>query len=197
MAGSQDLVADLPLLAAVSYEAGFPIDQFLAAVAATLRRENLRLGGAIQQNTHAAGAAGHACCADMVLVDLATDDRIIISQDLGLEAQACRLDASGLVEMGGRLEINVDGSIDLLILNKFGKAEVDGGGFRGVIARAMEFGVPLLTAVRSLHREAWQSFHGGLAVDLAPDAEGVLDWCRRAARAGRMARSMRLAERSA
>jgi hypothetical protein len=191
-----DLTADLPLLAAVSYEAGFPIDEFLAGVASALREDDLRLGGAIQLNTVQVGGEP-GCCSDMVLVDLASGDRIVISQDLGAEAEACRLDSSGLIEMGGRLEFAVDDSIDLLILNKFGKAEADGGGFRSVIARAMDLGVPLLTAVRPLHRDAWQRFHGGLAVELSPEPEIVLAWCRRAAGAGRLARSMRLIEQSA
>jgi hypothetical protein len=180
---------DLPRIAAVSCEADFPIDEFFAGIVAALRADNLRLGGAIQQNTATAGPA--ACCGDMVLVDLASGERVTISQDLGAEAEACRLDSAGLNEMSGRLELNVDESIDLLILNKFGKAEAEGNGFRSVIARAMDVGVPLLTAVKPLHREAWHRFHGGLAAELSPESGDVLTWCRRAAGAGRLSRAAR------
>ncbi|MCC6948365.1 MAG: DUF2478 domain-containing protein [Bradyrhizobiaceae bacterium] len=192
------LTEDRPLIAAVGHEAGFPIDRFLSAVASTLRAENVRLGGAVQQDpAQSDSAVGGTCCADMVLVDLASGARVIISQDLGAEAQACRLDTGSLAEMGRRLEDAIDESIDLVILNKFGKAEAEGGGFRSVIARAMEIGVPLLTAVAQPHREPWQNFHGGFAVELAPTADEVLAWCRRAAEFSRTARSRQPIKRSA
>lgn len=199
--GSDDLTTEPPMLAAVSYEAGFPIDDFLAGIVSALRRDRFRLGGAIQRNpapadSLAASDHSHGCCSDMLLVDLANGERVVISQNLGSEAQSCRLDASGLVELGGKLELTLDRSIDLMILNKFGRAEAEGGGFRGVIARAIDIDVPLLTAVRPLYREAWQCFHGGMAVDLAPEANDVLAWCRRAAGAAQAARTLRLAEQS-
>jgi hypothetical protein len=50
----------------------------------------------------------------------------------------------------------------------------------------MDFGVPLLTSVKPLHREAWQRFHGGLAAELPPKSEAVLAWCRSVAGAGRL-----------
>ena len=37
-------------LAAIGYEAGFPIDEFLGRVADRLRAEHIRLGGALQEN---------------------------------------------------------------------------------------------------------------------------------------------------
>ena len=54
--------------------------------------------------------------------------------------------------------------------------------------RAMEAGVPLLTAVRPPYIEAWSKFHGRLAVDLPSDFDAVLAWCRASARALRAAR---------
>jgi hypothetical protein len=76
-----------------------------------------------------------------------------------------------------------------VILNKFGKAEADGSGFRSVIARAIEVGVPVLTAVKSAYREDWQRFHGGAATDLVPDPKATLAWCRNAVEKRRLARS--------
>lgn len=178
-----DLAAAVPPIAAVRYESGFPIDKFLAAIAARLQGEKVRLGGLVQHNGVQFGTdMPPSGCADMTLVDLATGERVGISQDLGADAQGCRLDSGGLVELGGRLERAIDGSIDLLILNKFGKAEAEGNGLRGAIARAIDVGIPLLTAVRPVHDEAWRQFHGGLAIELAPNAEQVLAWCREAVR---------------
>jgi hypothetical protein len=177
-------------LAAVTYQSGFPIDEFLATIAVTLRADNYRLAGVIQQNRHQQDA-GNAdiCCAAMTLVDLATGKRFEISQNLGPESQGCRLDAGGLVQVGGFLDLAVGHSQDLLILNKFGRAEAEGGGLRSVIARALDEGVPVLTAVGPLYSEAWREFHGGFAIDLAPDSEVVLAWCHSTVNSHRAARA--------
>jgi hypothetical protein len=160
------------LLAAIVYEAGFPVDAFMAAVAGTLRAEGMRVGGAVQRNT------GSTACSVMSLEDLSTGERFGISQQLGAYARGCRLDPRGLASATARLEAAAMDSLDLLVLNKFGKAEADGGGLRGVLARALERGVPALTAVRPPYAEAWLAFHGGLAADLPPCRDAALDWCR-------------------
>ncbi len=79
-----------------------------------------------------------------------------------------------------RLDAAMHDGVDLLLLNKFGKGEAEGGGLRSTFAGAIETGVPVLTAVRPPYLEAWTAFHGGLAADLMPDLGEVLAWCRAA-----------------
>jgi hypothetical protein len=171
-------------LAAVVYQAGFQIDDFLARAANLLRADHIRLGGALQEN--ARGAAG--LCAAMTLIDLTSQSRFRISQDLGSQAEGCRLDARGLTEIGALLDRPLGHDIELLILNRFGKAEAEGGGLRSAFARAIEAGIPVMTAVRSPYTEAWAEFHGRLAIDLIPDLAAVLAWCRESVRELRAAR---------
>jgi hypothetical protein len=80
--------------------------------------------------------------------------------------------------MAALIERTPTRDIELLILNKFGKAEAEGGGLRSAFERAIESGIPVVTAVRPPYTEAWSHFHGRLAVDLAPDLDAVLAWCR-------------------
>ncbi len=101
----------------------------------------------------------------MILVDLATRKRFGISQDLGSQAEGCRLDAHGIAEFVALFDRASHQDVELLILNRFGKAEAEGGGLRPVFARAMEAGIPVLTAVRTPYTEAWSQFHGHLATD--------------------------------
>jgi hypothetical protein len=115
----------------------------------------------------------------MVLVDLMTGRHFPISQDLGSGAQGCRLDPGGLAGVGASLEATIN-RVNFLILNKFGKGEAEGHGLRSVFARAMVAGIPVLTAVRPPYADVWLQFHGGLAVDLRPDFDIVLAWCRQA-----------------
>ena len=56
-----------------------------------------------------------------------------------------------------------------------------------MFARAIDAGIPVLTAVRPPYREAWTEFHGGLAVELPADVDAVLAWCNEAATARRTA----------
>lgn len=69
----------------------------------------------------------------------------------------------------------------LLIVNKFGKQEAEGGGFREVIGRAMIVGIPVLTTVSQGNLAAFLSFADGLARAVAPDADAAVAWCLAAA----------------
>ena len=179
-------------LAAVVYDAGFKIDDFLTRVANRLRADRISMAGVLQEN--ARDAAG--VCSAMTLVDLTSRGRFRISQDLGSQAEGCRLDAQGLAEIGALLDRPLDRDIELLVLNRFGKAEAEGGGLRSAFVRAMEAGIPLLTVVRSPYTEAWSEFHGGLAINLTPDLDQVIAWCRDAVREVRELRATRRTELS-
>jgi len=160
-------------LAAISYDKGARIDDFLTEVAARLSAEGVRVRGLLQENF-----GDDPNCSVMILVDLGSSGRFGISQDLGAYAQGCRLDPGGLASAGGQTDAAL-ADADLLVLNKFGRAEAEqGAGLRSTIARALELGIPVLTAVRPPYSDAWAEFHGGLAVTLAPHLEAVLAWCR-------------------
>ena len=171
-------------LAAIGYEAGFLIDDLLRRVGERLRADRVVLAGALQENI--GGIPGQ--CSAMTLVDLTSQRRVGISQDLGLQSDACRLDARGLSEIAALLDRPFDQHTELLMLNRFGKAEAEGHGLRSVFARAIDAGIPVLTAVRPPYGEAWAQFHGGLAIDLPTDFEHVLAWCDEAVRELRAAR---------
>jgi len=175
-------------LAAIVYEAGFPIDEFLTRAVGLLRAEHIRLGGALQENSPGDGGR----CTAMTLVDLSSRGRFRISQDLGSQAEGCRLDAQGIAEFVALLDRTPDQNVELMVLNRFGRAEAEGGGLRSAFAHAMEAGIPVLTAVRAPYTEAWSQFHGHLATDLPADLAAVLSWCRESVRLLRAARHAQL-----
>ncbi len=162
-------------LAAVLYEQGAFIDDFMRSVADRLRAEGLRVGGLFQENL-----PGEAACATMQLVDLNRGERFVISQNLGPDSRGCRLDPRGVVDAGTQLNATLADAVDILVINKFGRGDAEGVGLRGTFAAAIDSGIPVLTAVRPPYVEAWTAFHGGLADGLTPDLEVVLAWCRAA-----------------
>ena len=131
-------------LAAIGYQSGFKIDDLLRRVTGRLRADQVRLGGTLQENT----GGGVGLCSAMTLIDLASQRRVKISQDLGLQSEGCRLDAQGLSEIAALLDRTFDQQIELLVLNRFGTAEAEGGGLRSAFVRAIDAGIPILTAVR-------------------------------------------------
>jgi len=74
-------------LAAVIYQAGFKIDDFLTRAADRLRADHINVAGVLQEN--ARDAAG--VCSAMTLVDLTSLSCFRISQNLGSQAEGCRL----------------------------------------------------------------------------------------------------------
>jgi hypothetical protein len=101
---------------------------------------------------------------------------IRISQSLGREARGCRLDPSALERAVGLVEARLAEGVDCLIVNKFGKHEAEGRGFRTAIAEALSADVPVLVGLNRLNADAFVQFTGGVAVELPPTLEALSDW---------------------
>jgi hypothetical protein len=143
-------------------------DDLFVRIAERARAAGLRLAGALQKDEP---RPGRRRC-DMFLSDLASGRRIRISEDRGDLAQGCRLDAGGLTEAAALIERSIrSASPDLVILNKFGKAEAEeGGGLRDAIAAALEADVPVLIGVAESYVPALKDFAGDLCAIAADEA---------------------------
>jgi hypothetical protein len=65
---------------------------------------------------------------------------------------------------------------DLLIVNKFGKHEALGRGFRMVIAEALSKGLPVLVGMNALNLPAFEEFSEGLGRRLPCEIASLADW---------------------
>lgn len=157
-------------------------DRLIASVAAALETRGHRLAGAVQVNLNA--PQGHKCFMDLHI--LPGRDAVRISQDLGPLSQGCRLDPDGLERAAGMALAALDRGADLFVVNKFGKQEIGGRGFRPLIGEALARGIPVLTAVTDGNLAGFETYAQGLGTALAPDLAAVLDWADSAmsARAG-------------
>lgn len=149
-------------------------DQFLAQVVAHLQGR-LWMCGTVQTNTTRADR--HKC--DMDLKLLSSGQVLRISEDRGAMARGCTLDTSVLAQAVVATEAALSGA-DILIVNKFGKTEAEGGGFAPVIGEAICLGLPVLVGVNGLNLPAFEGFADGLATALPADIPTVTDWCLRA-----------------
>ena len=107
---------------------------------------------------------------------LSTNDELKISEDRGASARGCRLDPRMLEELVGSTEVAVERGVDVVIINKFGKQEALGGGFRNVIAKALGDGIPTIVAVNLAYLDSWRSFAAEFADELPPNIVEVRKW---------------------
>jgi len=147
-------------------------DVLLADFAQELTRRGFRVGGVVQRNLD----AGENCACTMEMVDLANGESIRISQNLGAGSTSCRVDPAGLAEAASRLRKALDGRPDLVVVNKFGGLEKEGGGLADELLWAMAEGLPVLTSVAARHIDEWLEFCGGHCRLLRPDAAALWEW---------------------
>ena len=147
-------------------------DLILFRLARRLAARGLRCCGTVQINTERADAG--PCDMD---VKVLPDGRFLrISQDLGRDSRGCRLDPQSLETAVGLVSTSLSEDADVLIVNKFGKHEAEGRGFREVIAEALARGIPVLVGLNGLNLPAFEGFAGGLAVPLPPEEEALSAW---------------------
>lgn len=148
------------------------VDLVLQDLAIKLATRGLKCCGTVQINTECADAG--PC--DMDVRVLPDGPVLRISQNLGPSARGCRLDPDALETAVGQVADRLSSGADILIVNKFGKHEADGRGFRDVIAQALAMGVPVLVGANALNRQAFETFADGTATELTPDPATLEHW---------------------
>ncbi|WP_299779429.1 DUF2478 domain-containing protein [uncultured Roseobacter sp.] len=151
-------------------------DLLLCRFAQELGVRGLKSAGTVQINTECPDAG--PC--DMDVRVLPDGPVIRISQSLGPEAKGCRLDPDALETAVGLVRRSIRPETDCLIVNKFGKHEADGRGFRDVIADALSLGIPVVVGLNALNKSAFLDFTGGLGEELEPDIRVLIQWLERA-----------------
>ncbi|MEM9577800.1 MAG: DUF2478 domain-containing protein [Pseudomonadota bacterium] len=163
---------NVPTLAAIAFDTQ-DVDRFLGDIARSMALRGLVVHGVLQSR----GLSGGDChCADMDLTSLGTGRVFRISQPLGNGSRGCRLHPGALADCAMQLQREIAQGADLLVLNRFGRGESEGRGFRDLIGHALGIGVPVLTAVRPTYQPAWQSFAEGAALTLPMTRGAVLEW---------------------
>lgn len=158
---------DNRLILAITYSDGARATAVLRRLWQALTAKGAACAGIVQRDEPP--AEGHGRC-DMVLECIASGERLKISDDRGPMARGCRLDVGELVRA---LEIErqaLCAKPDALFVNKFGKTESEGGGFRPLIADAIEQGIPVLLTVPWKNIDSWRLFAGDLAIEVAEES---------------------------
>ena len=161
------------MLAAVRFDNNQDIDLLLAQFAAMQIGQGTRVRGVLQSR---GSQTGECNCRDMDLRVIGAVQKFRISQSLGNGSSGCRLHSGKLVECSAFLDQQLEQGCDLLVLNRFGKGESDGHGFRDLINKAIAMDVPVLLAVRPTYVESWNAYVGNCAEILSPDIQCLEEW---------------------
>jgi hypothetical protein len=163
-----------PLIAAVVYADKIYPDRAIACAIEPLRASSVSLAGALQ--IEAVVEDGRHPC-DMLLLNLASGEVAAIAEERGRHAQGCRLDVGILTEMAEAIECSLQSEEPrLLVVNKFGKVEADGGGLRSAIAGAVSLGIPVLVGVPARNLDRWRAFAGAHAIELPVEVDAISAW---------------------
>ena len=170
-----------PQLAAITFEQGFDVDRLLLEICRQLHSLGALLGGIVQVGDRGIGSRRSSLQA----IDLRT------GRTSAPTSRGCRLDERGLAEAAPGILDSICAGVDLIVINRFGRAESNGGGLIPSITASLEANIPVLTVVPAPYLEAWRCFHDGLAVDLSPTIEDVLSWAGQAISIGGNGSSIR------
>ena len=160
-----------PLAAVVYPNEAYPRATFQRIVD-HCRSRTLELAGVLQHPT--CDDPEHRC--DVILEDLVSGARTELFERRGKGATGCRLDIAALTDVTVQIERALQHDPDLLVLNKFGKVEVEGGGLVDPIAVAIDRGIPVIIGVPLCNLAAWRAFAGDLAVEFAADFGAIAEW---------------------
>lgn len=146
-------------------------NELLAKVAKQLAERGVRLAGTVQLDTE---RTEEFHC-DMDVLVLPDGPKIRISQYLGADARGCKLNPEALETAVAATEAEIAKGADLLIVNKFGKQEAEGRGFRSAVGEALSRDMPAIIGVAGTTIEAFRAFVGE-AEELPPEPEAILGW---------------------
>jgi len=161
-------------IAAVVYGPAEEPDIVLAGFVGELRKSGCRVAGLIQRGGSLARYTGRRLSAML----LPSGREITLAHHGMPRSTSCCLEAQGVSRVGDTIATAIHEGADLLVINRYGKLEVEGGGFLDEIALAMALDTPVVVAVPERNFRAWTAYCGGMSVKLACKRGSLDSWWR-------------------
>ncbi len=137
----------------------------LSRLAESLCQRGLRVAGVIE---HLEDNPDGPCDVRLEVLGarIGAGNAIALSASRGRGARGCRLDTDALMRAVSLTQAALEAGADILIINKFGKMEAEGSGFRPVLADAVMRGIPVVIGVPARNLDAFRVFAGEMAVEV-------------------------------
>lgn len=168
-----ETLSPAPFAAAV-YVPRRPRGDALARFIASLKADGIKVGGMVQDVVLRDDGSRER----IDTIDISTGNRIVINQSTTetLRNHECSLDVAALTETTSVLRRAVIDGAALIIVEKFGAREVEGGGLSDDILDVIAAGVPMLVAVPETSLEAWRERTGQLGAEIEFTEPAFHDW---------------------
>jgi molybdate transport system ATP-binding protein len=158
------------------YDTSVEVDAILTSAVEQLRGCGATVGGLLQRFGEQLPNGKYRMWVD----DIITGQSIRLDKPRGAGASACILDPDALAQAGCMLRRITEAPPDLIIVNRFGRAEANGGGMRPEIADAIYSGAAVLISARFTYLEALEGFLGAPPTVLPPSAAAIARWAEHA-----------------
>lgn len=146
-------------------------DALLARFVAELQQSDWRVRGLIQPPR----VPGQP--RPMVVIDLEDESvRYDISNPRGSNARGCLVNPAAVADASAVLRrARLEGA-DLVVVNRFGTLEADGGGLVAEMRELLADSIPVLTVINPRYLEAWRNFTGGTGTELPARMPALQAW---------------------
>jgi len=160
-------------VAAIVYGREDDPDCILQEFVADLKQSGFRLTGLIQCNRVLGSTVSHVS-----LMMLPEEGVIRLGHNIDGCQDSCGLAANALIEAARNIALAIDRGVDLFVVNRFGKMEVEGRGLVDEICRAVVADIPVLATVPEQHFTTWTRFSRGMSVKLQCSRKQLDGWWR-------------------
>ncbi|MDF7676588.1 DUF2478 domain-containing protein [Neisseriaceae bacterium ESL0693] len=113
---------------------------------------------------------------DEVVQSINDEREYTILQNLGTHSNACRLNAAALAESSMVLRDAIIQKPDVLLINRFGVTESEGGGLLAEFSAAVLAGIIVISLVHQRYVPQWRQFAGSLGHELPRDVDAIITW---------------------
>lgn len=165
-----------PIFAGVVYERGAPIRTVMKTFVRELVKDGVNVHGILQESPEDLPPAAEGCGVDAIDIKTGEHVALVRPTQYELDNKICSLDLSQLAEASMILRRALDDGADIVVVEKFGKHEKDGGGLADDLMAVISEGIPTVVSVPQDERASWQAFSGGLADELACDLDQIRAW---------------------
>lgn len=165
-----------PAIAGVVYERGQAIRDVMKDFVAELKASGVNVHGILQETPKDLSPDAIGCGVDAIDIKTGTHVALVRPTQYELDNKICSLDLGQLAEASMSLRRALIEHADIVVVEKFGKHEKDGGGLSDELLAVMAEGIPTVVSVPKSEQASWETFSGGMGDTLACELDQLQHW---------------------
>ncbi|MCW8916083.1 MAG: DUF2478 domain-containing protein [Magnetovibrio sp.] len=165
-----------PAVVGVVYPRGGPIREVLKTFVADLKKQGLNVHGILQSVPKDLVGKEAGCGVDAYNIKAEEYVELVRPTQYELDNQICSMDLGRLAEVSQILRLAIDDKADIVVVEKFGKHEKDGGGLSGDLMAVIAEDIPTVVSVPEIEKESWAKFTGGMDTTVECDINAIQNW---------------------